>query len=154
MTRSDRPQIVGVSQYQSYGRYAARVKVEATDLSEYYIAWLLWPRLESSWSAAESDFPEGPLTPGVSGVCAYSHFATGRAESFCGDSSVDMHEWHTYTQDWTPSERRYYVDNKLIGVTKQPVFSGPERWQLQVETKGNGDHSGHLLVDWAAIYAL
>jgi beta-glucanase (GH16 family) len=147
------PLIDGASQYQTYGRYSARLKVDQADLSEYYIAFLLWPKDETAWASAESNFPEGSLTPGASGASAYSHYGSSLMEWF-SDPGIDMHEWHTYTQDWTPTERRYYVDNKLIGTTKTPVYSHPERWQLQVETKGNGNHSGHVLVDWVAVYAL
>jgi chitodextrinase len=145
------PVLPGGSQYQTYGRYSARMKVEATDLSEYYLAWLLWPQDESRWESAESDFPEGPLVPGRNGVQGFSHYAPGSQEAF-GDGSVDLHEWHTYTQEWTPTARRYWVDDRLIHTTSHPVYAGPQRWQLQTETKGYGNNSGHLLVDWVAVY--
>ncbi len=147
------PLIDGSSQYQTFGRYSARVKVDSTDLSEYYIAWLLWPKNEADWAVAESDFPEGPLVPGNTGVHAFSHFQNGGPEAFF-DPATDLHEWHVYTQDWLPGLRRYYVDGRLIGSTTTPIYSGPQRWQLQVETKGNGAHSGHVLVDWVAVYGL
>jgi hypothetical protein len=147
------PLIDGASQYQKYGRYVARLKVDATDLSPYYIALLLWPKDEAAWASAESNFPEGPLVPGANGISAFSHFGPAQFELFF-DPGFDIHEWHTYTQDWTPTQRRYYVDDKLIGVTRTAIYSGPERWQLQVETKGDGNQSGHVLIDWAAVYAL
>jgi beta-glucanase (GH16 family) len=146
------PVLPSGSQYQTYGRYSARVKVDSPDLSEYYMAWLLWPKSDSDGPSAESDFPEIPLQPGRTGVDAYSHFEPGGID-WSGDRSVDMHGWHTYTQDWTPLVRRYYVDGRLIGTTINPVWSGPERWQLQTETNGNGTHDGHLLVDWVAVYS-
>src|SRR5690606_35625945 len=34
------------SQYQTYGRYTARFKVDNPNLYEYYVAWLLWPQSE------------------------------------------------------------------------------------------------------------
>lgn len=147
------PLIDGSSQYQTYGRYSARVKVDSVHMPEYYIAWLLWPKNESAWASAESDFPEGPLAAGKHGVHAYSHYAPGRTESFF-DPDFDIHEWHVYTQDWIPGLRRYYVDGKLIGSTTTPIFSGPQRWQLQIETKGDGSSAGHVLVDWVAVYGL
>ena len=146
------PVISGNSQYQTYGRYSARVKVEGGDMSEYYMAWLLWPQDESKWSSAESDYPEGPLAAGRNGVHGYHHYSAGNDQEAFDDGSVDMHEWHTYTQDWTPLVRKYYVDGRLIHTTIKPVFSGPERWQLQTETNGFGNSSGHLLVDWVAVY--
>jgi hypothetical protein len=27
------------------------------------------------------------------------------------------------------------------------------RWQLQIETDGNGTNSGHVLVDWVSIWS-
>ncbi len=146
------PVLPNGSQYQTYGRYSARVKVDATDLSEYYMAWLLWPQNESDWASAESDYPEGSLRPGRNGVTAFSHYGPGQQE-WAEDSSVDLHEWHTYTQDWTPLVRRYYVDGRLFKTTSSPVYSGPQRWQLQTETNGNGNGNGHLKVDWVAVYS-
>lgn len=144
------PVINGDSQYQTYGRYSARVKVDATDLSEYYMAWLLWPSDESKWDSAESDFPERSLGLG-SGVTGWHHSAGGN-EPF-GNGSVDMRQWHTYTQDWTPLVRRYYIDGRLIYTTLNQVYQGAQRWQLQTETNGFGNNSGHLLVDWVAVYS-
>ena len=34
------------TQYQTYGRYSARLKVDTPTLSEYHIAFLLWPKSE------------------------------------------------------------------------------------------------------------
>jgi hypothetical protein len=146
------PVLPNGSQYQTFGRYSARVKLDAADLSEYYVAWLLWPENESNWASAESDFPEGALRPGKNGVNSYHHYAPGQQE-IGNDPSVDMHDWHTYTQDWTPLVRRYYVDGRLIKTTINPVYSGAQRWQLQTETNGNGTNSGHLQVDWVAVYS-
>jgi chitodextrinase len=146
------PLIDGSSQYQTYGRYSARVFVQPTDLSEYYMAWLLWPWDEWNWESAESDYPEGSLYPGKFGVGGFHHFGHGQQEIF-SDESIDMHEWHTYTQEWRPGQRKYYVDDRLIHTSSVPVYSGPERWQLQTETNGNGTHAGHVLVDWVAVYS-
>jgi hypothetical protein len=147
------PLLARGSQYQTYGRYSARMRVVGGDLSEYHIAWLLWPERQDDWQRAESDFPEGPLKSGNNGVFAYHHWSDDRFEWF-GDPATDIHEWHTYTQDWTPTERRYWIDDRLVGVTGQPVYHGPERWQLQIETKGDGGGNGHVLVDWAAVWSL
>jgi hypothetical protein len=147
------PVIKGDSgQYQTFGRYTARLRVDGDDLSEYHVAWLLWPENGDDWASAESDFPEDNLRAGRFGVHGFSHYGSGLQESF-GDDSIDMHEWHTYTQEWTPLARRYFVDDKLIYTTLNPVWSGPQRWQLQTETIGDGDNSGHLLVDWVKVYS-
>jgi hypothetical protein len=146
------PVITGDSQYQTYGRYSARLKIDNTDLSEYYMAWLLWPRDEALWENGESDYPEGSLYAGNFGVGGFAHYGPGQQEAFHAPS-VNMHDWHTYTQEWTPTARRYYVDDVLIHTTSTPVYSGPERWQLQTETNGFGTHQGHLTLDWVAVYS-
>lgn len=145
------PVIKGDSQYQTYGRYSARIKVDSTDLDDYYMAWLLWPQEESSWASAESDYPEGALNAGKNGVQGFHHYAPGQQE-WIHDETVDIHDWHTYTQEWEPGIRRYYVDNRLIHTTIKPVWEGPQRWQLQTETIGSGTDNGHLQVDWVAVY--
>jgi hypothetical protein len=147
------PLINGDSQYQTYGRYSARVKVRGRDLSEYHLAFLLWPRNDGEWQSAESDYPEGDLGRGNIELFANAHQGRAGVESF-RIPSLNVRRWHTYTQDWTPFVRRYYVDGKLIGQTVNPVFNKPERWQLQVETRGNGNHRGHVYVDWVKVYSL
>jgi hypothetical protein len=150
------PVITGTSQYQTFGRYSARIKVDDKDLSEYYMAWLLWPYNESEWISSESDYPEGQLRPGKQGISGYPHYGNNQTEGF-HYADFDFHQWHTITQDWTPLVRRYYVDDKLIYTTVNPVYQSPERWQLQTETNtwnvADPTHSGHLLVDWVAVYS-
>ena len=147
------PLISGNSQYQTYGRFAARMKVDDADLSGYHMAWLLWPQNHNDWARAESDIPEGTLERQSKGIYAFHHFRSGDPEWFHAPQ-FNLREWHTYTQDWTPNLRRYWVDDTLIGTTTNPVYGGPARWQLQVETKGSGGSSGHVLVDWVAVYSL
>lgn len=138
------------SQYQTYGRYTARFRVDTTSLSEYHIAWLLWPANDADWKCAESDFPESSLSSTSVGAFAH-HSCNGAQDAF--SASIDYTQWHTYTQEWAPGVRRYYLDGQLIGTSTTAVFAGPQRWQLQTETSGDGTHSGHLLVDWVAVYA-
>ena len=63
-----------------------------------------------------------------------------------------MHRSPTNPQALTPRVRTYYGDSRRIHTTIKPVLSGPERWQLQTATNGFGNSSGHLLVDWVAVY--
>jgi hypothetical protein len=138
------------SQYQTYGRYTARFRVDTTTLSEYHIAWLLWPEDDADWQCAESDFPESALSATTVGAFAH-HSCNGAQDAF--GAAIDYTQWHTFTQEWVPGSRRYYLDGRLIGTSTTNVFAGPQRWQLQTETDGYGTHSGHLLVDWVAVYA-
>jgi hypothetical protein len=141
------------TQYQTYGRYEARFKVvfdDRTHLNQYHIAWLLWPKPPG---CGESDFPEMDLDQPVVG--AFAHWlCSGRQSGFF--ARIRLTQWHTFTQEWGPGFRRYYLDGKLLGQSTRFVYSGPERWQLQTEAHNKtGDRtSGHLLVDWVWIGTL
>lgn len=143
------PVIDGTSQYQTYGRYSARIKVDNKTMSEYYTAWLLWPQNEAAWQCAESDFPEGQLSS--TNVSAFAHYGCNGSQDHYS-AAVDLTQWHTFTQEWLPGKRNFYVDNTLIGSSTNQVYDQPQRWQLQTETNGNGNSSGHLLVDWVVVY--
>lgn len=142
------------TQYQSYGRYAVRMRISSLKkLSLFHVAFLLWPEHNRYWELAESDYPETQLTGGRKSITGYSHFNYYSTQEVIGTKPIDLRDWHTYTQEWTPTARRYYLDGKLIHTTKHPVWAGPMRWELQVQTyKKNGKQSGHLYVDWAAVW--
>lgn len=145
------PLVDGTSQYQTYGRYSARIKVDASNLSDYYAAWLLWPANDANWQYAESDFPEGGLD--TTGVKAFAHYGGSGSQDIFNTTTNFYSGWHTFTQDWVPGKRSYYIDGILVGTSTNQVFSQPERWQLQTETVGSGTSSGHLYVDWVSVYA-
>jgi len=154
------------TRYQTYGRYEVRFKTTSTALNEFYVAWLLWPKDDTKWTCAESDFPETNL--GNTSVNAFAHYNTDTVN--CPDTnrsqdyynkSTDLTGWHTYTQEWLPGKRNYYLDGQLLYSSTNYVYAGPERWQLQTEVTSNCDSTttntctqdGHLLVDWATVYA-
>lgn len=149
-------------QYRQFGRFSVRMKVDTADLSQYHLVPLLWPRKEGSqypdeWQFAESDFPEVDLKPGVTlPVSGFTHYGIGLALQF--GSNHDMHDWHTYTQDWTPTMRWYYVDGVPIFQTAAPVYQDLERWQLQLETNvpiypQPPAQAGKVWIDWATVDA-
>lgn len=147
------PLTTGTSRYQTYGRYTARIKSD--NVANYHAAWLLWPQSDANGGCAESDFPEADLTSTVS---AYAHNATNCSQYNVQDgfntSTKFSDGWHTYTQEWAPGSRKYYVDGNLIGTSTTRVWSGPERWQMQVEPSSNtGNTTGHFLVDWVTAYS-
>jgi hypothetical protein len=147
------PLVTGTSQYQTYGRYATRFKVD-TGLSNYYAAWLLWPSNDSNGGCAESDFPEGSLNGTVEG---FAHNSTkcssySTQDAFSSNTRFDS-GWHTYVQEWSPGVRKYYLDGVLMGTSTTRVWSQDARWQLQTEPNGSGSADGHLTVDWVAAYA-
>jgi len=151
--------------YQTYGRYEIRFKTTTTALEEYYQAWLLWPSgaVSGGGGCAESDFPESALN--LTSVSYFAHYcnSTGNHQD-SGSKTVDRTQWHTYTQEWMPGKRNYYLDGTLIGSSTNNVVGAngeQERWQLQTETKTTCDQvtpitchdDGHLLVDWAVVYS-
>ncbi|MGA9860171.1 MAG: hypothetical protein WBQ18_20055, partial [Solirubrobacteraceae bacterium] len=66
------------------------------------------------------------------------------------DPSYDPTQWHVYTQTWGPGFRSYFIDGQLVGTTTNQVWSGPERWQLQVEPVGtvNDGDTGNVYLKW------
>ncbi|HEY9311188.1 ricin-type beta-trefoil lectin domain protein [Williamsia sp.] len=148
------PVLVGDNQNQLYGRYSARMKVDNANLSQYYVAWLLWPQSEVWPRDGEFDFPEGELSGTVNG---FHHYAGAAACPSCQESVTNLSarftQWHTYTIEWSPGRIRYLLDNTVVLDSPRNVANTPMRWQLQTETKGSGAASGNLLVDWVSVWA-
>nr|WP_314142843.1 ricin-type beta-trefoil lectin domain protein [uncultured Rhodococcus sp.] len=143
------------SQYQTYGRYTARFKVDSPDLAEYYVAWLLWPQSENWPYDGEFDFPEGSLAGNVGG---FHHFAgEGSCADGCKLAATDIGaqftDWHTYTMEWSPGRIRYILDDTVVLDTTDFVPATPMRWELQTETKGFGNNEGKLILDWVSVYS-
>lgn len=147
------PLVTGTSQYQTYGRYAARLKAD-TGLTNYHAAWLLWPVDDANGGCAESDFPEGGLASTVSGFAHNSTNCSSYTTQDAFNTATTFNGgWHTYVQEWGPGFRKYYIDGTLIGTSTTRVWSQTERWQLQTEPDGKANTAGHLLVDWVAAYS-
>lgn len=149
------PLIDGQSQYQTYGRYSARFKVDKPNLNEYYVAWLLWPQSERWPVDGEFDFPEGGLAGTAGGFHHYSGAGScvGGCQAVATDIGARFTEWHTYTVEWSPGRIRYLLDDRVVLDSTAWVPSTPMRWQLQTETNGNGSSDGNLLVDWVSVWA-
>lgn len=144
------PLLANGSQYQTYGRYSARLRVDAPDLSEYHIAWLLWPQSEKWPDDGELDWAEGSLA-GTSN--AFAHYARASGGQETVDTGSPFTDWHVYTLEWSPGRVRFLLDEKVVLETTKFVPSKPMRWQLQTETNGSGTHTGRLLVDWVSTWS-
>ena len=146
--------------YQTYGAWSFCEKVAPADshrLDDFHQAPLLWPQNDSDARSAESDFPEADLN--ALDFSGFAHYGgSGSQDVFDVQSvepSYDPTQWHVYTQTWGPGFRSYYVDGHLAGTSTNQVWSGPERWQLQVEPLGTNDGgSGHVYVKWIWIGTL
>ncbi|MGK6351068.1 glycoside hydrolase family 16 protein [Parapedobacter sp. DT-150] len=146
------PIIYNGSQYQTYGRYAARFRVDNPNLEEYHVAWLLWPQSEKRLEDGEEDFPEGSLSGRIGG---FHHYAASDPCYGCQDpakTNEKFTEWHTFIIEWRPGNIRYYLDSTLVLDSDRGVPDKPMRWQLQTETKGYGNNSGNLMLDWVSVY--
>lgn len=150
------PVLLDGTRYQTYGRYSVRMRQTSAALSDYYMAFLLWPQ-DGNYQCAESDFPEANLSSG--NVWAFNHqCATSPPSVVQFGKAVDKTAWHTYTVQWQPGQRLYSIDGISVGITYTGVYAGPERWQLQTETSGNVcepacTQDGHVLIDWAVVYS-
>jgi hypothetical protein len=145
------------NRYQTYGAWSFCERLAPADshrLDDFHQAPLLWPRNQSKWQSAESDYPEDDLN--AFDFSSYSHYGGSGAQDVFNIQSVepsyDPTQWHVYTQTWGPGFRSYFVDGRLVGTSTNQVWSGPERWQLQIEPSGvkDGD-SGHVYVKWVWI---
>lgn len=149
------PVINAAGQNQTYGRYTARFKVDTPTLSEYYVAWLLWPQSERWPTDGEFDFPEGGLSGSPGG---FHHYAgagscTNGCQAAASNIGAKFTDWHTYTIEWSPGRVRYILDDRVVLDSTAWVPSTPMRWELQTETNGVGKNSGHLLLDWVSVYS-
>jgi hypothetical protein len=161
------------NRYQTYGAWSfcERAPVDGGlpgngDGGGYHQAPLLWPDNDTNtdWKFAESDFPEADLGPGPPDFRAYAHYGGQGAQDqydvatalAVQDPLYDPNAWHVYTQTWGPRFRSYYVDGYLVATSTDQVWSGPERWQLQIEPAQNDPSAyapgyGHVYVNWVWI---
>ena len=154
---ADPSPLPGGNRYQTYGAWSLCERVAPSDshhLADFHQAVLLWPRDFRDWLRAESDYPEQNLNS--FDFAGYSHYGGSGAQDIFDIKATtprfDARQWHVYTQTWGPGFRSYYVDGRLVGTTTHRVWSGPERWQLQIEPLGplgpsDGD-SGHVYMKW------
>jgi len=166
----------GGNRYQTYGAWSFCERVPSTlDRSAssdwlvgFHQAPLLWPEDSDTsptppaeWESAESDFPESDLWSGALDFKAYAHYGgSGAQDIFDIQQKLPLFDptaWHVYTQTWGPGFRGYYVDGTLIGSSTNPVWSQPERWQLQIEPSATPvPHPGYgdVWVKWVWIGTL
>lgn len=161
----------GGSQSQTYGRYSVRMRI-TDNIPEYNFAALLWPASDTGYEFAESDFPETFLFGAPQGVNGFAHYGPHHDnQTTITTPPISLADWHVYTQEWTPNLRRYYLDGVFVGQSAADnsanppvtVYASDERWQLQAVTTELARLAefgivpdplgGHLLVDWAAVWA-
>jgi hypothetical protein len=161
----------GGTQFQTYGRYSVRMRV-TDNIPEYNFAAMLWPTYDSDYFFAESDFPETYLYGPPQVVHGYAHYGPAHENQLeISTAPISLADWHVFTQEWTPDLRRFYLDGVLVAESTADnsanppvtVWSDVERWQLQAVTTELARLAefgitpdplgGHLLIDWAAVWA-
>lgn len=154
---ADPSPLPGGHRYQTYGVWSFCERIAPADhhnLADFHQAPLLWPRHFEDWQWAESDFPEADLN--ARNFSGHAHYGGAGSQDVFNiqsiDAAFDPTRWHVYTQVWGPGFRSYYVDGKLVGKSTSRIWSGPERWQLQIEPSAQGGGgAGHALVKWVWI---
>ena len=135
---------------QKYGRFTVRMR--ADDVQGYGAAFLLWSDA-NNWDDGEIDFPEAALGANVT---AHNHCPGDPSKNCLNvETSTTMSKWHTYTIEWKPNSLVYLLDGHKVASTTHDVPTKAMHWVMQVGSMGTEDASasGHLLIDWAAIYA-
>ncbi|MDF2445831.1 MAG: abfB [Moraxellaceae bacterium] len=140
---------------QTYGRIEFRAK-QTAPLPYHMQNIQLRPQNNSDLACAQSVFPKGLMN--ATTVNYVARYGCGTAQDQ-GGSNVDRLQWHTYTQEWMPGQRNYYIDGVLVGSSTNQVSDQPARWQLQIDSNGacgmlglSCPGEGHLLVDWVVLY--
>ncbi len=142
------------NRYQTYGVWSFCEKVAPADsynLADFHQAPMLWPQNDSDYRSAESDYPEATLNE--LNFSGFTHYGGSGSQDVFDVQSVEPSfspsRWHVYTQAWGPGFRSYYIDGTLVGTSTNQLWSGPERFQLQVEPSGTNDGgTGHVYVKW------
>ena len=137
-----------------YGRYSVRFRTDP-GLQGFKIAWLLWPDSGIWPRDGEIDYPEGYLTDTFYGAAHPE--GPGPYISDVISSGATFTSWHIATLEWSPGRVEFFLDGHSIGVSTNSIPSTPMHYILQTESCLKGcpapGVSGHVYVDWVAIWA-
>jgi chitodextrinase len=148
------PELPGIANGQLYGRYAVRFK--ADPVACHKTAWLLWPDSEVWPRDGEVDFPEGSLDGNMN---AFMHRQNGTSggDQDAFSTSAKYTSWHTAVIEWSPGLITFILDGAVIGTSTSRVPNTPMHWVIQTETSLDCEPteamSGHVLIDWVAVYS-
>ena len=139
-----------------YSRFVLRARFDS--LPGYHVAFLLWPNSGIWPRDGEIDFPE--TDPNSSSVSAFVHWGSRAHPRFDYFKSRDrLTQWHTYAIDWLPSHISFYLDGRLLGVSRRHVPHTPMHWVLQTDSFGGqpaprDSTAGKVQIAWVTAYAL
>jgi chitodextrinase len=140
---------------QLYGRYVVRFR--ADPVPGYKTAWLLWPDSGVWPRDGEIDFPEGNL-PGQIHAFMHRQGAVSGSDQDAYSTGAYYTTWHTAVIEWLPNRCTFILDGRVIGNATSRIPNTPMHWVLQTETQLSGGApastaSGHVYIDWVAVYA-
>lgn len=136
--------------YQLYGRYEIRLR--ATAVANYGVAYLLWPKSEVWPRDGEIDFPEGRLNGTIHGF-VHHQGATSGSDQYAVNSGVTFTDWHTTVIEWTPGAVAFYIDGTLVGRTTERVPNTPMRLVLQSESFASPLPEATIEIDRVSIWS-
>ncbi|TWG99437.1 Beta-glucanase/Beta-glucan synthetase [Nocardioides sp. J9] len=155
---------------QQYGRFEARMKVQATSLPGLHEAFWLWPDTRFSSDAdwprsGEIDIAETySVYPDL--VVPFLHYEVGEVPqpgvNTAWNCSTTRGEWHTYALEWTADRLEILVDGKtcLVNTSAAATFRKPFIINLsQLLGAGANLPDGRLAlpatmeVDWVKVWA-
>lgn len=157
--------IGGANPYQGqvYGR--SEVTMRADVIAGYKVVPMWWPTPDNYPAGGELDFPETDLDASAP-VHANTHWygaklpADGQVDPFTA-AGVSIHDWHTYTTEWTRDAVRYFADGELVGATTTGahVPASAMRYLLQFETNTSQSPvppaaAGYVEVDSVRLWSL
>ncbi len=141
---------------QLYGRYTVRLKADA--VGGYKVAWLLWPDSGQWPHDGEIDFAESNLTENLKAFIHRQNATAGSDQTACKTTNPAVYlssGWHTVTLEWAPTTN-IYVDGVLECSSTDRIPNTPMHLVLQTESElfsPATTNSGHLYLDWVAVYS-
>lgn len=143
-----------------YGRFSVRARL--AKMTNYKVAWLLWPDGGDNNRDGEIDFPEINLwTDLLRGFCHYTDqdATLPTQQGVYKNTPFDYTRWHVYTIEWTPHQVVFVLDGATVKTfTGDRIPHVPMHWVLQTET-GIGvatpppSVEGNVDIGWVAAWA-
>lgn len=161
--RSDRGQPLSAAVmpdgYKPHKTGRVSIRYKTTKTPGYKFVVILWPSSDN-WNEGEIDWPEATLGNKPRPASAVPGSMSNRGMVFQPEkemfAATDTSQYHVATTEWDRNIVRFYWDGKLVASTTKAVPTKPMRVTLQAETdigkRVPTTASGHVSVDWIAIY--
>lgn len=143
---------------QKYGKWEARMRVQAGHDPQYHPVLILWPDNKADAYAPgrcwEIDYAEGNNGPGR--MSFFNHFACSGNKQTYAKKVLDTSQWHNYAVDWSPRGVVGYIDGQVWFVDRNPSHisnvSMHQTVQLDWFPNGGATRPSWMQVDWVRVY--